>query len=142
MDIHQNVLAKIEQEALAAYPKEACGLLVGKGDHIFEAVATRNLAKGSDAFLIDPELHLKTQRAARARGLGIIGCYHSHPNGDSNPSNRDWQEKNGAGFLWMITSLEKDKFPETRIFRQLNASPATGSQNFVRETLQIHRFVA
>jgi len=142
MDIHQNVLAKIEQEALAAYPKEACGLLVGKADHIFEAVPTRNLAKESDAFLIDPELHLKVQRAARARGLGIIGCYHSHPKGDSKPSNRDWREKNGAGFLWMITSLKKDKFPETRIFRQLRAHSAPGSPIFFQETLQTLGFVA
>ena len=142
MDIHQNVLAKIEQEALAAYPKEACGLLVGKADRIFEAVQTRNLAKGSDAFLIDPEIHLKVQRAARARGLEIIGCYHSHPKGDSKPSNRDWREKNGAGFLWMITSLKKDKFPETRIFRQLRAHSAPGSPKFFQETLQTLGFVA
>jgi len=142
MDIHQNVLAKIEQEALAAYPKEACGLLVGKADHIFEAVPTRNLAKGSDAFLIDPELHLKVQRAARTRGLGIIGCYHSHPKGDSKPSIHDWQEQNGARFLWMITSLKKDKLPETRIFRQLSAHSAPGSPNFFQETLQTLGFVA
>ena len=142
MDIHQNVLAKIEQEALAAYPKEACGLLVGKADHIFEAVPTRNLAKESDAFLIDPELHLKVQRAARTRGLGIIGCYHSHPKGDSKPSIHDWREKNGAGFLWMITSLKKDKLPETRIFRQLSAHSALGSPNFFQETLQTLGFVA
>lgn len=135
-------MAEIEAAAVAAYPKEACGLLVGKADRIFEAVQTRNLAKGSDTFLIDPELHLKVQRAARARGLEIIGCYHSHPKGDSNPSIRDWRDKNGAGFLWMITSLKKDKFPETLIFRQLSAHSAPGSPNFFQETLQTPGFVA
>lgn len=142
MEISRDILDRIEHQALRAFPKESCGLLVGDGGQILQAIRCANRARANDAFLIDPEVHLETQRRARGLGLEIIGCYHSHPGGDSTPSNRDWLEKNGKGFLWMVTSLRGGASPKTRIFRQISAFRAANSRNFVQERLQILGFVA
>lgn len=142
MDISQDILDRIEHQALRAFPKESCGLLVGAGGHILQAIPCANRARANNSFLIDPGVHLETQRKARGLGLEIIGCYHSHPGGDSKPSNRDWLGKNGKGFLWMVTSLGGTVNPKTRVFRQLSAFRAANSRNFVQERLQILGFVA
>jgi proteasome lid subunit RPN8/RPN11 len=77
--------------AAAASPGvEACGLLLGQGDHVVEAVACRNVA-GDPAvrFEIDPRALLAAHRAARAGGNAVLGHFHSHPKGSPMPSPRD-----------------------------------------------------
>ena len=85
--------AQIEREARAAYPRECCGLLEGlrEGDAIRIAALhpARNLSSDKDRFEIAPADHFAALRAARAKGRAIVGCYHAHPNGKSEPSARD-----------------------------------------------------
>ena len=142
MEIPEKVLAEIENAALAAYPNEACGLLIGRDNRIINALASPNRATSPGAFAIDSKIHLNAQRKARQQGLKIIGCYHSHPSGDSAPSIDDGLEKNRSDFLWLITSLKKGKLPETLIFRQFGDKTGTTSPRFNQENLQILRFVA
>ena len=142
MEIPEKVLAAIESAAMAAYPNEACGLLIGRDKHIIDALPSPNRAAAPGAFLIDPKTHLETQRRTRQRGLKIIGCYHSHPGGDSAPSIDDGLGENPSNFLWMITSLQNGRFPETRIFRQSGAKAGPISDRFSQESLHILRFVA
>jgi proteasome lid subunit RPN8/RPN11 len=42
--------------------------------------------------VIAPETYLEADRTARRSGLEILGFYHSHPEGDSRPSDQDRQE--------------------------------------------------
>lgn len=99
---------RILDEAGAAFPGECCGLVEGiRGDGAFQVAAlhsARNLAAMSDRFEIAPEDHIRAFKAARASGRALIGCYHSHPNGRTEPSAID---KEGAGeenFLWLIAA--------------------------------------
>lgn len=62
----------------------------------------RNLADQADRFQIDPADHLKAQKAARANGRLIIGCYHSHPQGPAQPSALDLAGADQNDFLWLI----------------------------------------
>jgi proteasome lid subunit RPN8/RPN11 len=86
-------------------PRECCGLLVGKGDDVVEAVATRNLAESADRFVIAPHDHIAAMRAARERGLNVVGFYHSHTHSPALPSERDLAEATYAGYLYAIVSL-------------------------------------
>ena len=102
------IAAEILQLAAGAMPGECCGLIEGSLDgSVFRVIAqhpARNLSSHSDRFEIDSADHLKAQKAARASGHAIIGCYHSHPHGAAQPSAAD---KAGAGqdnFLWLIVS--------------------------------------
>jgi proteasome lid subunit RPN8/RPN11 len=100
---------QIETEARAAFPRECCGLMEGvpEGDAV-RAIAlhtARNLATRADRFEIDPADHFAALRTARANGNEIVGCYHSHPNGHAEPSQRDAEFANDNGFVWLIAAL-------------------------------------
>lgn len=99
---------QIAHEAGIAYPGECCGLIEGtaQGDG-FHAVAlhpARNLAAAPDRFELDPADHIKALKAARARGHALIGCYHSHPDGQAAPSRADQGGAAQADFLWLIAA--------------------------------------
>jgi desampylase len=107
----------IAAHARETAPEECCGLLLGRGDEILEAVRARNLADDrTTRFLIDPADHFAARRAARARGLEVTGFYHSHPGTDAAPSARDLAEFSYAGHLYAIVSLRVEP-AEVRLFR-------------------------
>ena len=92
----------------AAYPNECCGLLEGmRTGNVFHVQAlhpARNLAARSDRFEIDAADHIAAQKAARANGRTIIGCYHSHPDGAARPSDTDRMGAAQDDFLWLIVA--------------------------------------
>ncbi len=98
--------AAIFAQADVAHPQECCGLLEGARDgDAFRITAlhpARNLSSHRDRFEIDPGDHLKAQKAARASGHAIIGCYHSHPHGAAQPSEIDLAGAEQEDFLWLI----------------------------------------
>lgn len=119
--------AQIESEARAAFPHECCGLIEGAraGDAIPVTALhlSPNLSAARDRFEIDPAVHFNALRAARANGLEIVGCYHSHPNGTAEPSVRDVAGAGEEGFVWLIASLGE---PGTPV--QLGAFAFTGAR--------------
>jgi proteasome lid subunit RPN8/RPN11 len=97
----------IVAHARQAAPAECCGLFLGRREEILEAVPARNLADDpSIRFLIDPADHFAARRAARIRGLEVVGFYHSHPAARAEPSERDRREFCYAGHLYAIVSLQ------------------------------------
>ena len=99
---------QIAGQAIAAYPRECCGLIEGvrKGDSIQALAlhAARNLAASADRFELDPHDHIAAQKAARASGHALIGCYHSHPDGKAAPSITDQEGAAEQDFLWLIAA--------------------------------------
>jgi proteasome lid subunit RPN8/RPN11 len=70
-------------------------------------VRARNIAdEPRTKFLIDPADHFDALRSGRARGLEVVGFYHSHPSSPPEPSVRDLAEFSYPGFLYAIASLE------------------------------------
>jgi proteasome lid subunit RPN8/RPN11 len=120
--IGQRALDAIVAHAREAAPAECCGLLLGGNCSIAEAIRTTNIADEPRArFLIDPVDHINGRRAARGRGLDVVGFYHSHPASPALPSHADLEEANYPGHLYAIVSLAGDE-PEVRLF-QLTAEP-------------------
>ena len=92
-------------------------MLIGRGDEVLEAVRARNIAGDPAArFLVDPEDHFKARRAARERGLEVVGFYHSHPRSAPEPSPRDLAEFSYPGHLYAIVSLRAER-AEVALFR-------------------------
>jgi proteasome lid subunit RPN8/RPN11 len=71
-----------------------------------------------DRFYLDPRDYLRADREARAQGLDIIGCYHSHPDWPAEPSERDRVGAQGVGsglqFAFAIQSVRDGKAAELR----------------------------
>ena len=111
------MLDAIVAHARAVAPDECCGLLLGRDHEIVDAVAVRNIANPpTSRFLVDPEDHIRERREARARGLDVVGFYHSHPASPPEPSPRDIAEFTYPGHLYAIVSLQSNP-AEVRLFR-------------------------
>jgi proteasome lid subunit RPN8/RPN11 len=101
--------ARMEAEARAAWPRECCGLIEGSvaGDFLSVTAlhAIPNLSGAPDRFELDPAEQIRVLRAARQEGRSILGCYHSHPDGRPEPSERDREGAGEDGFVWLILAL-------------------------------------
>lgn len=104
------------------YPHECCGFLVGKA--VADAVTVARVVPAANTrddsphnrFEIDPGELVKTDRAARAEGMGVVGFYHSHPDAPAEPSDFD-REHAWAGYCYVIVSVRQGSPQEMRNWR-------------------------
>ena len=109
---HDDIVAHARETA----PAECCGLLVGAGDTVAEAVRTANVDTNPNRFEIDAGDHIRARRAARTRGLDVLGFYHSHPHSAPTPSPSDRAEAHYPDHLYLIVSL-RGELAEVRLYR-------------------------
>jgi proteasome lid subunit RPN8/RPN11 len=86
----------ITAHALAGYPFEVCGVLLGRngdprGARVERAVQVVNREEETPRvrYQIAPEDLIRIQREARDQGMEILGYYHSHPDHPARPSETD-----------------------------------------------------
>jgi proteasome lid subunit RPN8/RPN11 len=109
-------LESIVTQARAAQPVECCGLLIGSGTTVTEAMQIANVSEVPNRFFVDPKGHIDGRRDARSRGLDVLGFYHSHPHTPATPSASDRAEAAYPGLLYLIVSLAADPV-EARLYR-------------------------
>ena len=93
------LLDKIERHAELEYPRECCGLLIGRIEDagrtrvVVETYPVANSWAESDAMhhrmLITPQDYMRAERQFSKQGLGVVGNYHSHPDHEAVPSQFD-----------------------------------------------------
>ena len=114
--ISRTALETVLAHAREMSPSECCGILIGSGTKIDDAAPARNLAEDPSRYLIDPADHLAARRAARSRGLEVVGFYHSHPHSAAWPSPTDLAEATYPEAVHLIVSLA-DGVADARLFR-------------------------
>jgi len=97
-------------KAQAAIPAEACGLLAGEmGDIDVKAVYPCANAAPPDqqnvVYELDSGDYLKADRDAQAKGLEIIGVYHSHTHTEALPSPTDIAQAPDPAWHYVLVSL-------------------------------------
>ena len=110
--------ASIIAHARRERPRECCGLLVGRGQHVHFAVPVANIETNPARYRVDDATHITLRRTLRAfvPPVEIIGVYHSHPDGAAWPSERDVREALYPDWIHIIVGLGGRK-PEVRAFR-------------------------
>jgi proteasome lid subunit RPN8/RPN11 len=143
--ITRDVLKDIARHAVTEAPNECCGLLVGEDGRIDGSVRARNLRAwrwrralaivewvrgrvGARAlpvrYLIDPRDHFAALKLARARGLRVIGAYHSHPDSPPVPSRTDLAEAMDFSLVHVIVRPAAGAIPfEVRAWRLEDGQP-------------------
>lgn len=111
LQISQILVREIVAAVTRAYPHECCGLIEGmhtaKGWRAVALHEAKNMAADARReFLIDPEVQFHLLRALRGTGREIIGCYHSHPDGATAPSQADRAGAGEDGFVWLIAGRD------------------------------------
>lgn len=116
MRVRRAVIDAIVEQARRERPLECCGLLIGTGDEVIQSRAARNARASAVAYLVDPRDHFDAIRDARAKGLSVVGAYHSHPRSPAQPSETDIREANDPDFIHVIVSLANEE-PQVAAFR-------------------------
>jgi [CysO sulfur-carrier protein]-S-L-cysteine hydrolase len=106
MRILASAVAAMMAHARDEAPDECCGLLLGRGNVICEAVRARNALRSPTAYLVHPEDHFAAIRRARQEGTRVAGAYHSHPRSAARPSATDVAEAHDPELLYVIVSLQ------------------------------------
>jgi proteasome lid subunit RPN8/RPN11 len=103
---------------LDGLPLEACGLLGGDPATAKATVCypARNTAASARVYTVDPLDHLRADRDAEARGLELIGVFHSHTHTDAYPSPTDIAQAPDPGWHYVLVSL-RDTHPTLRSYR-------------------------
>ena len=117
MRIRLAARAAIIAHAVAAAPRECCGLLIGSDDVVEEAIPARNIRGGETTYQIEPADHFAAIRRARAQGRAVVGAYHSHPRSPAVPSPTDLDEALDPVLLHLIVSLAPPGPPDVRAYR-------------------------
>ncbi|HBY63205.1 MAG TPA: hypothetical protein DEH78_25565 [Solibacterales bacterium] len=107
--------------ARSTFPNECCGAMLGANDGETKTVAVaiplENAFEGvqHERYELRPEDLLKADSEARARGLELIGIFHSHPDCDAYFSETDL--KNSCPwYSFVVLSIKNGEFDHARSF--------------------------
>lgn len=124
-----DVVAGIEEDLEQRYPREGCGVLLGRleGDRreVTGAVTAKNVWDGrADRYQVDPDFLGRLMTEEADGGPTILGFYHSHPDVDPEPSATDrelawpwydyviWPVRDGVAGPPRAWRLAEDRFVE------------------------------
>jgi proteasome lid subunit RPN8/RPN11 len=119
MNIPQNVIEELIEQARKDAPYESCGYLLGKDGDVTENYWMENIDHSSEHFSFAPKDQFAALRYAREHGLKILANWHSHPASPSRPSQEDLRLANDPTIRYAILSLLNGD-PKLNSFRILN----------------------
>lgn len=103
LEIATELACRLRFEATGSPSAEICGLLFGDPSRVADArICTNVHPEPARCFEIDPAALLAAHRAQRTSGPTLIGCFHSHPSGDTTPSATDAAAAAPDGSVWLI----------------------------------------
>jgi proteasome lid subunit RPN8/RPN11 len=97
LKLKENQVSEIAAHGERDYPYECCGLLLGTFEddgvksisEVYPISNAREETAKRNRFLIRPEELLRGEQHAQAKGLDVVGFYHSHPDHPAVPSQYD-----------------------------------------------------
>lgn len=136
----------IISHAVSELPNEACGLLAGydendnpttsllterpdKAGHnehntrtILKVYLLTNTDSSPEHFSLDPKEQLQAVKDMRAKGLKLLGNWHSHPKSPARPSQEDIRLAFDSRLSYFILSLMNSEAPELKSFHIENGT--------------------
>jgi proteasome lid subunit RPN8/RPN11 len=97
--------------------QECCGLLAGRDGAITRVFAATNAASNpSTSYEIAPKDLFRLMREIRGASLTLMGIYHSHPNGENEPSPRDIERAYYPDAAYFVLSPHENATRPVRAF--------------------------
>lgn len=120
---------KILSNAVQGLPNEACGLIAGVVENdikkIEEVYLLTNIDNSNEHFSMDPKEQLAAVKDMRAKGLTLLGNWHSHPESPSRPSEEDKRLAHDSTVDYLILSLQDRENPVLNAFLVQNHTEVT-----------------
>jgi proteasome lid subunit RPN8/RPN11 len=118
------LIEKIKRHAEGEYPRECCGLLIGRIEDggrtraVFETYEVENTFEEDERhhrMAISPLEYARAERLHAARSLGVVGNYHSHPDHRAVPSQFDLENlAPWTTMSYVVVSVTEGKTVELR----------------------------
>lgn len=121
IEISAGHISQIREHGERDYPYECCGLMLGRfADGALKVVGeihpisnAREEAVKRNRFLIQPEELMRGEKYARAKGLDVVGFYHSHPDDVAVPSQYDLEHA-WPTYSYVVVAVEKARSGDLR----------------------------
>jgi proteasome lid subunit RPN8/RPN11 len=115
--IQREVFARLSDQAQREPMLECCGLLAGHDGVITHVFPAENVASDPwKSYEIAPEAIFRLMKEFRVARLEFLGIYHSHPNGENQPSARDIELAYYSEEAYVILSPRSDQASPVRAF--------------------------
>ncbi len=113
LTIYRQEYNRILSHAKASLPNEACGLLAGfrdgNGGIITKVYCLSNTDQSPEHFSMDPKEQFSAVADMRAKGITLLGNFHSHPETPARPSAEDISLAFDPEMIYMIVSLKDNR---------------------------------
>ena len=121
LKITPELAGQIRSHGAETYPHECCGALLGRDTevadrrvyreiHALHPLVNRRDDSPQNRFSVTSKDVLEAEKNARARGLEVVGWYHSHPDHPARPSQYD-RDHAWPWYSYIIVSVA-NKIPE------------------------------
>src|SRR5690242_12724089 len=121
IEVEQSPWEAMVLHAERTYPNECCGAMLGRiqGDKktVNEAIPLENASTGEQRrhYELRPDDLLSAEKAARQRGLDLIGIFHSHPDCDAYFSDTDLRNS-CPWYSFLVLSIKNGKYDHANSF--------------------------
>lgn len=123
IQLSRTLQERIFEQMQATYPNEGGGFLLGTpsadGIRIEDITAVENVFEESEQhhrYAMTPGDWMRLEDEADARGLTLVGYYHSHPDSPAIPSEYD-REHALPNFVYIITSVLEGRAADMRAWK-------------------------
>ena len=135
--LNRALQSRIFEHLQSTYPNEGGGFLLGSIDE--EGIRISDAVQIENVFAVEEQYHryamtpldwARLEDEADARGLALVGYYHSHPDSPAIPSTFD-RDHALPNFVYLITSVHDASAVDMRAWRlradreQFDAEPLT-----------------
>jgi proteasome lid subunit RPN8/RPN11 len=121
--LNRGLQSRIFQQLEGNYPNEGGGFLLGHvngdGVQITEIIGIQNVFTAAEQYhryAMTPQDWARLEDEADARGLTLVGYYHSHPDSPAIPSVYD-RDHALPNFTYLITQVQSAKAVDMRAWR-------------------------
>lgn len=102
---------EVVYQAYGGDEQEVCGVLAGEYDDertvVTDVYPATNAAETPEIrYSIDPEEQFEITETIEDEGVDVVGFYHSHPAGPTQPSETDSERATWPGYSYVIVALD------------------------------------
>lgn len=116
LTIPKQIIDAMIDHARRDFPLEVCGILGGADGVVSLHYPMANTDKSNEHFTMEPKEQFAVVKDMRARGLTMLGIYHSHPETPARPSVEDILLARTPDVSNIIISLVELERPDVKSF--------------------------
>ena len=115
--ISQALVDEVIAHCRSRYPKEACGILVGRREIIEQVYTMTNTEDSPIGYAMDPKEQLRVEKTMRQHGQRMLAIFHSHTASEAYPSSVDVSLAISPEISYVLVSLKRQEQPDFKSYR-------------------------